>query len=66
MNPAVGVGAFLTQWLLQAPLQRALTVNYHVTGNWSKPLLNDVALPSEEELKNREAEKKVDELYRTH
>ncbi|MGO3122647.1 MAG: YhdP family phospholipid transporter [Advenella sp.] len=66
VNPAVGVGAFLTQWLLQAPLQRALTVKYHVTGNWAKPLLNDMALPSEAELKSRESERKMDELYRTH
>ncbi|HLU04563.1 MAG TPA: AsmA-like C-terminal region-containing protein, partial [Advenella sp.] len=66
VNPAVGVGAFLTQWLLQAPLQRALTVKYHVTGNWDKPLLNDMALPSEAELKSRESERKMDELYRTH
>ncbi|PJX23823.1 hypothetical protein CAP48_12150 [Advenella sp. S44] len=65
VNPAVGVGAFLTQWLLQAPLQRALTVKYHVTGNWDKPLFNDMALPSDAELKSREAEKKVDELYRS-
>jgi len=64
VNPAVGVGAFLTQWLLQAPLQRAMTVRYHVTGTWADPLLNDVALPSEAELKNREADKKIDDLYR--
>ncbi len=66
VNPAVGVGAFLTQWLLQAPLQRALTVRYHVTGTWAEPLLNDVALPSEAELKSREADKKIDDLYRNN
>lgn len=66
VNPAVGVGAFLTQWLLQAPLQRALTVRYHVTGTWSDPLLDDVALPTEQELKDQQAQNRIDELYRSH
>ena len=66
VNPAVGVGAFLTQWLLQAPLQRALTVRYHVTGTWSDPLLDDVALPTEQELKDQQAQKRIDDLYRSH
>ena len=66
VNPAVGVGAFLTQWLLQAPLQRALTVKYHVTGRWAEPILNDMALPTDAELKSRESDKKIDDLYRTH
>ena len=66
VNPAVGVGAFLTQWLLQAPLQRALTMRYHVTGNWTEPLLNDVPLPSETELKASDPDARIDDLYRSH
>lgn len=64
VNPVVGVGAFLTQWLLQEPLARALTQYFHVTGTWDEPKLNDVALPSEEQLKEKDAQRKMDEFYR--
>ena len=50
VNPAVGVGAFLSQWLLSAPLNRALTSYFHVTGSWDNPLVNDQPLPEEKDL----------------
>ncbi|MBC2768386.1 YhdP family protein [Pusillimonas minor] len=42
INPIVGVGAFLTQWLLKAPLSRAMTLHYQVTGKWDEPRLQEV------------------------
>ncbi len=66
VNPVIGVGTFLSQWLLQAPLQRSLTARYFVRGTWSEPIINDAVLPTEEELKEKEASKKIDNLYRSN
>jgi uncharacterized protein (TIGR02099 family) len=41
VNPLVGLGAFVTQWLLQSPLARALTAQYTVTGSWDDPKIGD-------------------------
>ena len=45
VNPAVGVGAFLTQWLMQAPLSESLSVTYAVSGSIDDPQLKEVAEP---------------------
>jgi uncharacterized protein YhdP len=37
INPAIGVGAFVAQALLQRPLSAAATRKFHVTGPWSDP-----------------------------
>nr|WP_253207080.1 AsmA-like C-terminal region-containing protein [Verticiella sp. GG226] len=37
VNPVLGAGAFLAQWLLQKPISEALTMQYAVTGPWSGP-----------------------------
>jgi uncharacterized protein YhdP len=42
INPIVGVGAFLTQWLLKAPLSKAMTVHYDVSGTWADPKLREL------------------------
>lgn len=42
VNPVIGVGAFITQWLLKKPLARALASEYHVTGSWDDPKVDDV------------------------
>lgn len=42
INPIVGLGAFLTQWFLKAPLAAAMTVQYQVKGDWDNPVLNEV------------------------
>ncbi|HET8597241.1 MAG TPA: YhdP family protein [Castellaniella sp.] len=42
INPVVGLGAFLTQWLLKAPLAKAMTVRYHVTGTWDDPVIKEI------------------------
>ena len=43
INPVVGVGAFLTQWLLRAPLSKAMTAHYSVSGHWDDPKLSDAS-----------------------
>ncbi|WP_353146708.1 YhdP family protein [Pollutimonas bauzanensis] len=45
INPIVGVGAFLTQWLLQGPLAKAMTVEYEIKGGWDDPKIKEVAAP---------------------
>lgn len=43
INPIVGVGAFLTQWLLQAPLSKAMSAQYHISGPWNEPSIKELA-----------------------
>lgn len=45
VNPAVGVGAFLTQWMMQAPLSETLSVTYVVSGSIDDPQLKEVDAP---------------------
>ena len=49
VNPVVGIGAFLTQWLLRAPLAKAMTVQYRVEGNWDAPKISEIAQVKEAE-----------------
>uniref|UniRef100_UPI00333ECE8C YhdP family protein n=1 Tax=Castellaniella defragrans TaxID=75697 RepID=UPI00333ECE8C len=42
INPVVGIGAFLSQWLLKHPLARAMTVRYRVTGSWDDPIITEI------------------------
>ncbi|MVW72256.1 TIGR02099 family protein [Bordetella sp. 15P40C-2] len=42
VNPLVGLGAFLTQWLLKRPLARAMTLEYAVTGTWDDPKIEPI------------------------
>ena len=43
VNPIIGIGAFLTQWLLRAPLSKAMTVQYRVTGDWNDPRIDEIS-----------------------
>lgn len=40
INPAVGLGTFLAQFLLNQPLQSAATQTFHITGTWSDPKID--------------------------
>lgn len=42
VNPIVGIGAFLGQLLLQTPLSKAMTVQYHIDGSWKDPKIKEV------------------------
>src|SRR5207237_6083551 len=37
INPAIGLGTFVAQWLLRRPLIAANTHEFHVTGSWDEP-----------------------------
>ena len=39
VNPAIGLAAFVAQYLFKDPIARALTLEYNVTGPWAKPNL---------------------------
>jgi uncharacterized protein YhdP len=38
INPAVGLGTFLAQYLLRDTLQQAGTREFHITGTWDHPV----------------------------
>ncbi len=46
VNPLVGVGALLTQWLMQVPMSSHLSVTYAVTGNIDDPQLKEMDVPA--------------------
>lgn len=37
INPVVGLGTFLAQWLMRKPLMEASTKEFQITGGWSSP-----------------------------
>lgn len=43
VNPIVGIGAFLTQWLLRVPLAKAMTAQYQIKGTWDAPKITEAA-----------------------
>ncbi len=45
INPAVGLGTFFAQFLLNQPLQSAATQTFHVTGTWTDPKIDKLARP---------------------
>lgn len=42
INPAVGLGTFIAQYLLSQPLQSATTQEFHITGQWADPQVDKV------------------------
>jgi uncharacterized protein YhdP len=42
LNPALGVGAFIAQLLLNKPMTAAATREFHVTGPWGDPKVERV------------------------
>ncbi len=42
INPAIGLGTFIAQWLLRRPLIAAATREFHVTGSWDDPQVERV------------------------
>jgi uncharacterized protein (TIGR02099 family) len=46
INPVVGIGAFLAQWLLRAPLAKAMAVEYRIGGNWDDPVITAASVKS--------------------
>ncbi|WP_428415855.1 YhdP family protein [Methylibium sp.] len=54
INPAVGLGSFVAQWLLRRPIMNAGTREFHVTGPWAEPKVERIerklgdAVPTDE------------------
>jgi uncharacterized protein YhdP len=42
INPAIGLGTFLAQFLLSQPLQSATTQEFRITGEWADPQVDKV------------------------
>ncbi|MBO7173761.1 MAG: TIGR02099 family protein [Burkholderiaceae bacterium] len=42
VNPIVGVGSFLAQWALQAPLSKLFSLEYSITGTFEDPIVEKV------------------------
>lgn len=43
INPAIGLGTFLAQWVLSKPLAAAATQEFHIEGTWADPKIAKVA-----------------------
>ena len=46
INPAIGLGTFLAQFLLRQPLQSATTQHFHITGGWADPQVEKLERPA--------------------
>jgi uncharacterized protein (TIGR02099 family) len=46
INPAIGLGTFLAQFLLRQPLQSAATQQFHITGGWADPQVEKLERPA--------------------
>jgi uncharacterized protein YhdP len=42
VNPAVGLGAFIAQYILRNPVRDLLSYEYRVTGGWTDPVVDSV------------------------
>lgn len=42
INPAIGVGTLVAQWLLKRPLTEAATREFHVDGSWADPQITRI------------------------
>lgn len=48
INPAIGVGTLVAQWLLKRPLTEAATREFHVDGSWTDPKITRVQRSAQE------------------
>ncbi|OIN92517.1 MAG: TIGR02099 family protein [Comamonadaceae bacterium CG1_02_60_18] len=46
INPAVGLGTFLAQWLLRRPLMDSATQEFRIDGSWADPQVHKLAAPA--------------------
>lgn len=46
INPAVGLGSFLAQWLLRRPLTDSATQEFHIDGSWADPQVRKLGAPA--------------------
>ncbi len=43
VNPAIGLGAFLAQYVLRDPVRKLLAYEYQITGKWDDPVVTPMA-----------------------
>ncbi len=48
VNPAIGIGTFLAQWVLRHPLSKIFSYEYDVTGSWAEPQVKRHERPKSE------------------
>jgi uncharacterized protein YhdP len=54
VNPVIGLSTFLAQLFFRAPLAKAFTVEYQVTGDWKNPIYTELnKANSKTELENK-------------
>jgi uncharacterized protein YhdP len=46
VNPVIGIGSFLAQLFLRAPVMKALTYHMQVTGPWKSPTITKLENPA--------------------
>jgi uncharacterized protein YhdP len=46
VNPVIGIGSFLAQLFLRAPVMKALTYHMQVTGPWKSPTITKLDNPA--------------------
>lgn len=46
VNPAIGLGAFLAQYVLRDPVRKIFAYEYQITGKWDDPVVASVARDS--------------------
>jgi uncharacterized protein YhdP len=46
VNPAIGLGAFLAQYVLRDPVRKLLAYEYQLTGSWDDPVVTPIARES--------------------
>ena len=42
LNPVIGAGTLLAQVLARSPLMQKFTLQYHITGSWENPLVQQI------------------------
>ena len=42
INPAIGLGSFLAQYVLRDPLRKVLAYEYRLTGPWMDPIVTEM------------------------
>ncbi len=47
LNPIVGAAAFVAQKVLDDPLSKVFSFQYHITGTWSDPLVDKESLATD-------------------
>lgn len=65
INPVIGIGAFLAQWLLRAPLAKAMAVEYRISGSWDDPVIAEESVKKAPDGADGKAAKKPDASGKT-